>query len=251
MWKKIVEKSFWTGLCQDDPALMVQQLKILNCNNLDCSAEVTNHCCKDLCAHHPDKDCCSFFLRRKMNLAIKKRGWLSKLICWHSFAISLLFYFTDHHLSLPGVCMHPAHHFALKIDNNQCLLIINHYCPNNSALQYYNSRFSNNTVLGNTCVTIVSPKMWKFEVNISLLQFSPVSSWTALERGKKRSTLHKSHMGQFLQGGKNGRLMSYFFLKVEPPCDQTWWDSLVFSILSCFSYVVDAENTLVGPVGPF
>ena len=26
-------------------------------------------------------------------------------------------------------------------------------------------------------------------------------------------------MGQFLQGGKNGRLMS-FFLKVEPPCDQ-------------------------------
>ena len=42
-----------------------------------------------------------------------------------------------------------------------------------------------------------------------------------------------------------------FFLKVEPPCDQTWWDSLVFSILSCFSYVLDAENTLVGPVGPF
>ena len=42
-----------------------------------------------------------------------------------------------------------------------------------------------------------------------------------------------------------------FFLKVEPPCDQTWWDSLVFSILSCFSYVVHAENTLVGPVGPF
>ena len=30
-----------------------------------------------------------------------------------------------------------------------------------------------------------------------------------------------SHMGQFLQGGKNGRLMSFFFLKVEPPCDQT------------------------------
>ena len=28
------------------------------------------------------------------------------------------------------------------------------------------------------------------------------------------------HMGQFLQGGKNGRLMS-FFLNVEPPCDQT------------------------------
>ena len=51
-------------------------------------------------------------------------------------------------------------------------------------------------------------------------------------------------MGQFLQGGKNGRLMSFFF-KVEPPCDQTWWDSLVFSILSCFSYVVHAENTLV------
>ena len=59
------------------------------------------------------------------------------------------------------------------------------------------------------------------------------------------------HMGQFLQGGRNGRLMSFFFLKVEPPCDQTWWDSLVFSILSCFSYVLDAKNTLVGPVGPF
>ena len=28
------------------------------------------------------------------------------------------------------------------------------------------------------------------------------------------------HMGQFVQGGKNGRLMSFFF-KVEPPCDQT------------------------------
>ena len=42
-----------------------------------------------------------------------------------------------------------------------------------------------------------------------------------------------------------------FFFKVEPPCDQTWWDSLVFSILSCFSYVLDAENTSVGPVGPF
>ena len=41
------------------------------------------------------------------------------------------------------------------------------------------------------------------------------------------------------------------FLKVEPPCDQTWWDSLVFSIPSCFSYVSHAENTLVGPVGPF
>ena len=42
-----------------------------------------------------------------------------------------------------------------------------------------------------------------------------------------------------------------FFLKVEPSCDQTWWDSLVFSILSCFSYAVDAENTLVATVGPF
>ena len=31
----------------------------------------------------------------------------------------------------------------------------------------------------------------------------------------------QEHMGQFLQGGKNGRLMSFFFLKVEPPCDQT------------------------------
>ena len=45
MWKKIVEKSFWTGLCQDDPALMVQQLKILNCNNLDCSALLQGFMC--------------------------------------------------------------------------------------------------------------------------------------------------------------------------------------------------------------
>ena len=29
-----------------------------------------------------------------------------------------------------------------------------------------------------------------------------------------------TYMGQFVQGRKNGRLMS-FFLKVEPPCDQT------------------------------
>ena len=28
-------------------------------------------------------------------------------------------------------------------------------------------------------------------------------------------------MGQFLQGGRNGRLMS-FFLKVGPPCDQSF-----------------------------
>ena len=41
------------------------------------------------------------------------------------------------------------------------------------------------------------------------------------------------------------------FFKVEPPCDQTWWDSLVFSILSCFSYVSHAKNTLVGLVGSF
>ena len=60
------------------------------------------------------------------------------------------------------------------------------------------------------------------------------------------------HMGQFLQGGRNGRLMSFFFLKVEPSCDQTWWDSPVFfSIVSCLSYVLSAKNTLVRPVGSF
>ena len=32
--------------------------------------------------------------------------------------------------------------------------------------------------------------------------------------------LFGGHMGQFVQGGKNGRLMSFFF-QVEPPCDQT------------------------------
>ena len=42
-----------------------------------------------------------------------------------------------------------------------------------------------------------------------------------------------------------------FFLKIEPPCDQTWWDSPVFPIVSCLSYVLHAKNTLVGPVGPF
>ena len=55
----------------------------------------------------------------------------------------------------------------------------------------------------------------------------------------------------FCRAGKMAVWCPFFFFKVEPPCDQTWWDSLVFSILSCFSYVVDAENTLVGPVGPF
>ena len=58
------------------------------------------------------------------------------------------------------------------------------------------------------------------------------------------------HMGQFVQGGKNGCLMS-FFLQEEPPCDQTWWYSPVFSIVSCLSYVLSAKNTLVRPVGPF
>ena len=29
----------------------------------------------------------------------------------------------------------------------------------------------------------------------------------------RRDPIHKVHMGQFLQGGKNGRLMSFFFLK--------------------------------------
>ena len=43
----------------------------------------------------------------------------------------------------------------------------------------------------------------------------------------------------------------YIFFKVNPPCDQTWWDSPVFSIVSCLSYVLDAKNTLVGPVGLF
>ena len=57
--------------------------------------------------------------------------------------------------------------------------------------------------------------------------------------------------GQVSAGREKWPFNVLFFLKVGPPCDQTWWDSLVFSILSCFSYVLDAENTLVGPVGPF
>lgn len=133
----------------------------------------------------------SFCVERWIWLLRKEGGCLNWFI---DILLQFRSHFTVHHLSLPGVCMHPAHHFAQKINNNQCLLIINHYCPNNSALQYYNSRFSNNTVLGNTCVTIVSPKMWKFEVNISLLQFSPVSSWTALERGKNDRFFIKSQV---------------------------------------------------------
>ena len=42
-----------------------------------------------------------------------------------------------------------------------------------------------------------------------------------LNRGRETKFLHLTihnmvHMGQFLQGGKNGRLKSFFFLKVEP-----------------------------------
>ena len=54
-----------------------------------------------------------------------------------------------------------------------------------------------------------------------------------------------------VSAGREKWPFNVIFFKVEPPCDQTWWDSLVCSILSCFSYVVHAENTLVGPVGPF
>ena len=64
----------------------------------------------------------------------------------------------------------------------------------------------------------------------------------------RRST---SSYGSVSAGREKWPFNVLFFLKVEPPCDQTWWDSFVFSILSCFSYVLHAENTLVGPVGPF
>ena len=39
------------------------------------------------------------------------------------------------------------------------------------------------------------------------------------------------HMSQFLQGGNFGCCMSVFFFKVEPLCDQTWWDSPIFSVV--------------------
>ena len=48
--------------------------------------------------------------------------------------------------------------------------------------------------------------------------------WPGNSLNPSRGQLNKHkqvHMGQFLQGGKNGRLMSFFFFKVEPPCDQT------------------------------
>ena len=57
---------------------------------------------------------------------------------------------------------------------------------------------------------------------------SHVYSRSAIIQMRVQIQLHRdactntvAHMGQFLQGGKNGRLMSFFFLKVEPPCDQT------------------------------
>ena len=64
-------------------------------------------------------------------------------------------------------------------------------------------------------------------------------------------TGHVPSMTLLVQGGDFGCLMSFSFLKVEPLWDQTWWDSSIFSIVICLSYVVDAKNTLVGPVGPF
>ena len=51
------------------------------------------------------------------------------------------------------------------------------------------------------------------------------------------------HMGQFLQGGKNGRLMSFFFFKVEPPCEQTD-DIASFSQFSVVSHMLWMPKTL-------
>ena len=70
-------------------------------------------------------------------------------------------------------------------------------------------------------------------------------------KGGEQKLLGQCPYGSVSAGREKWPFNVLFFLKVEPLCDQTWWDSLVFSILSCFSYVVDAENTLVGPVGPF
>ena len=38
---------------------------------------------------------------------------------------------------------------------------------------------------------------------------------------KSAVEFYAAHMGQFLQDGENCCFMSFFFLKVEPPCDQT------------------------------
>ena len=42
---------------------------------------------------------------------------------------------------------------------------------------------------------------------------APLSSQDILCRNHSALHLHNAHKGQFLQGGKNGRLMSFFFLK--------------------------------------
>ena len=98
------------------------------------------------------------------------------------------------------------------------------------------------------CALFFSWLWWRCLCNFTIM--AVLTSWSFYQSPRVCQFIIV-HMGQFLQGGKNGRLMSFFFLKLETPFDQTWWDSLVFSILSCFSYVSHAENTLVGPLGPF
>ena len=69
---------------------------------------------------------------------------------------------------------------------------------------------------------------------------------------KKCSSVLSDTYGSVSAGREKWPFNVLFFLKSGA---SVWLNlmrySLVFSILSFFSYVLDAENTLVGPVGPF
>ena len=74
---------------------------------------------------------------------------------------------------------------------------------------------------------------------------------TKFQEQQSKETLHcwlffqDLYMGQFLQGGNFGHFVSYFFLqKVEPSCDQAWWDSPVFFQLSVVYHMFLVPKTL-------
>ena len=49
---------------------------------------------------------------------------------------------------------------------------------------------------------------------------------------EKNDDYEKRHMGQSLQDGENACFVSFFFWKVEPSCDKTWYSRVHFSIVS-------------------
>ena len=89
----------------------------------------------------------------------------------------------------------------------------------------------------------IVPLLWRnFEMNPSSPSFSLVeNNWASSSNKQKENGL----MGHFLQCGNFG-----CFLPLSP-CDQFWWDSPILPIVSSSTYIGHAQNTLVGPVGPF